>query len=116
MPEPRKVHDEAEARVLLDELELLELPLVDLCRERGISARSLNCWRRNLARRDRSTAPAAPAAPAAPLRFVELVRPAPAPRPPAAGYRLVVGDVAIEVPADFDPPALTRLLAAVRAC
>jgi hypothetical protein len=82
--QPRKVRDEAEARALLDELDHARVPLVDLCRARGLDARSLACWRRNLQRR-------APE----PLRFVELVT-ALAP-PPAARYRLAVGDVAIEL-------------------
>ena len=101
--QPRKIRDEAEARALLDELDHARIPLVDLCRARGLDARSLSCWRRNLQRR-------APE----PLRFVELVT-APAP-PPAARYRLTVGDVAIELSDDFHPHTLARLLAAVRGC
>ena len=101
--QPRKIRDEAEARALLDELDHARVPLVDLCRARGLDARSLACWRRNLQRR-------APE----PLRFVELVT-APAP-PPAARYRLTVGDVAIELSDDFHPHTLARLLAAVRGC
>jgi len=101
--QPRKIRDEAEARALLDELDHARVPLVDLCRARGLDARSLSCWRRNLQRR-------APE----PLRFVELVT-APAP-PPAARYRLTVGDVAIELSDDFHPHTLARLLAAVRGC
>ena len=101
--QPRKIRDEAEARALLDELDHARVPLVDLCRARGLDARSLACWRRNLQRR-------APE----PLRFVELVT-APAP-PPAARYRLTLGDVAIELSDDFHPHTLARLLAAVRGC
>ena len=101
--QPRKIRDEAEARALLDELDHARVPLVDLCRARGLDARSLACWRRNLQRR-------APE----PLRFVELVT-APAP-PPAARYRLTVGDVAIELSDDFHPHTLARILAAVRGC
>jgi hypothetical protein len=101
--QPRKIRDEAEARALLDELDHARVPLVDLCRARGLDARSLACWRRNLQRR-------APE----PLRFVELVT-TPAP-PPAARYRLTVGDVAIELSDDFHPHTLARILAAVRGC
>jgi hypothetical protein len=103
LPQPRKIRDEAEARALLDELDHARVPLVDLCRARGLDARSLSCWRRNLQRR-------APE----PLRFVELVT-APAP-PPAARYRLTVGDVAIELSDDFHLHTLARILAAVRGC
>ena len=105
-PQPRKIRDEAEARALLDELDHARVPLVDLCRARGLDARSLACWRRNLQRR-------APE----PLRFVELVTaPAPPAPSPAAHYRLTVGDVAIELSDDFHPHTLARILAAVRGC
>jgi hypothetical protein len=104
-PTRRKVHDEAEARVLLAELASSPESLSAFCGRLGIDGRSLACWQRNLTRRTRPTAGA--------VRLVELVASSPQRR---AVYRVLVGDVAVEVEDDFVADTLVRLLDAVRAC
>jgi hypothetical protein len=78
-------------------------------REHGIDGRSLNAWRMNLSgsRPSETTSEPAP-------RVVELV-PGPA---PSGEPRFVVhvGEVSIEVPAEFHDETLVRLIRALRAC
>lgn len=64
-------------------------------RREGLNEVTLGAWKRRLAQEDRPT-------------FVELVQPR-----VSAGFRLEVGGVAVQVPQDFDPEALRRLLAVV---
>lgn len=99
----RKVRDEPEAERLLLELDETGQELVAFCRARGIDGRSLGCWRRNLERRGRSFGG---------VRLLELTPRESSP----AWYRVVVGDVAVEVEDDFRDDTLRRLLAVVRSC
>lgn len=103
----RKVHDHDDAEELLDEWEASGLEFRTFCARSGVDGRSLQCWRQNLGRRQAS---------AALPHVVELVRPGrPAPKG-AATYRVVVGDVAVEVGDAFREDTLARLLAVVARC
>lgn len=108
----RKVRDQAEARELLDRLLDSNMKLPEFCAEHGIDGRSLNCWRRNLARRRH--ADAAPAPGPQRLRLVEVLPSTPP--GPSPTYRVVVGSVVIELDHHFDEHDLTRLLRAVTRC
>lgn len=99
----RKVQDEDDAWELLDAWEASGLELRDFCERRGIDGRSLNCWRLNLRPRE----------PAPTLRLLEVVGPQPTRK---AEYRVVVGDVVVQVDDDFCDATLTRLLRVVAAC
>lgn len=95
----RKVRDNADARELLREWQHSDLELSDFCEGRGVDGRSLNCWRINLGVRRRSSHGA--------LRLVEVVG-----TPPArhAAYRVILGDVVVQVDDDFRDDTLARLL------
>jgi len=99
----------------------------DFAKEIGRSTRSLSYWKTRFAREGTPRVPAAPPTPPAPRR------PAPAPAPafvpvrvqtqaaaarradPGTGFALTLRDGArLEVPADFEGPALQRLVAALR--
>lgn len=103
----RKVRDREEAVRLLEEHATGTQTLRAFCAARHIDARSLHCWKLNLAR-PRSRGSHGPA-----LRLVELVA---KPPPAARGYLLHVGDVTIEVGDDFDDGHVARLIALARAC
>ncbi len=113
----RKVNDREEAQHLVAELAASGDQLSPFCRRRGIDARSLNCWQRNLSRGYASAA-AIPR----PMRIVELVTAsaahasAPAPSTPRPRYRMAVNDVTIEVNDDFADQTVARLLELVRSC
>lgn len=100
----RKVRDEAEARSAMDAVAASGLPRPVWARRHGISPRSLNAWRLNLARR-RATTPS--------LRLVEIT---PLAGPAAPTYSLRVGDVQLEVGDDFSEDTLRRLLGVLRSC
>jgi len=104
----RKVVDHNDAEELLDEWEGSGMEFRAFCARVGVDGRSLQCWRQNLGRRD---------PPAASPRLVELVRPVIGGEPrPAATYRVVVGDIAVEVGDAFRDDTLARLLAVVVRC
>ncbi len=107
----RKVRDEQEARVLLEELRSSGLGMVEFCARAGVDGRSLNCWRFNLERKGAGDVGVTP--PPAAMRFLEVV----GVQPPArrAVYRLRLSRVVIEVNDDFDEDALGRLLSVVSA-
>lgn len=105
---PRKVRDAQEARSLLEEAARRRVPRAVLARQVGIDPRSLNAWRVNLARREARGRPQGEPA----LRLVELVSEVQAAHPMV----VTCGPFAIEVPADFDEAALTRLLRLVASC
>lgn len=100
----RRVVDEDDACELLDAWAASGLEFRTFCGQRGVDGRSLQCWRVNLRRGQRSEAP---------VRLVELRMSAPSAR---ASYRVVLGDVAIEVDDAFREDTLVRLLAAVGGC
>jgi len=109
----RKVRDQAEARELLFRLSDSNMDLPEFCARHGIDGRSLNCWRRNLERRENpDIAPLTH--PAQRLRLVEVL-PATTPRPPAT-YRVHVGDVVVELDDGFDEGTLACLLRVVTRC
>lgn len=103
--EPRKVIGRDEALALLSELASTGESLVQFSRRRSVDARSLRCWKLNLtrgARRPQSE----------PLRLMEVTLPPASP----SRYRVLVGDLAVEIADDFQEATLARLLAVVRSC
>jgi len=76
-------------------------------RHNGIDPRSLNAWRLNLARSRPVPSPCSP-------RLVELVPSVPLDEP--ARYRVLCGQMAVEVDDRFDEDVLRRLLAVVASC
>lgn len=101
----RKIESEREARRCLKSASAAGLTAGAWAREHGIDRRSLNAWRINLSR---STVEHES------LRLVELV-PAAVERGESR-YVVRVGELAIEVDADFDDATLVRLVRALRSC
>lgn len=108
----RRVRNEAEARACLDAAASSGLGLRDWARQHGFDGRSVHAWGLNLARRGTVTRASGPA-PVPNPRFVELFT---TPVQPAPVYLVHVGDLRIEVPANFDAEVLRRLVGAVAAC
>lgn len=108
----RKVRDEVEARRFLDAVACSGLERADWARQHGIDARSLNAWRLVVARKDGQGR--GRRASSGSLEFLELV---PTPLSPArpAVLGLHLGDILLEVPADFDDDHLRRVLQVVLA-
>jgi hypothetical protein len=103
--EPRKVIGRDDALALLSELASTGESLVQFSRRRSVDARSLRCWKLNLTRgtgRPKGE----------PLRLMEVTLPPARP----ARYRVLVGDLAVEIADDFEEATLARLLAVVRSC
>lgn len=108
----RKVRDEAEARRLLDAVSRSGLGRAVWARQHGINARSLNAWRLVIDKKDRKAG--SRRGPSPELTFLELV-PTASGTPSALALSVHVGDVRIEVPADFAEDHLRRTLQAVLA-
>lgn len=108
----RRVRDEAEARACLAAVGTSGLSPREWARINGFDGRSLQAWRPNLARRaSASTLPPAP--PKLAPRLVELL---PRPSEVAPVYVIHVGELRVEVRADFDDDVLRRLVHAVASC
>jgi hypothetical protein len=114
----RKIRDEKEARRCIAAARAAG-NLGQWARAHGYDGRSLHAWAMNLGR-----GPAAKASPRraahthnaneSVLALVELI---PSPSPTPTGRVVVqLGDFRIELGPDFDPAALQRLLAVLRAC
>jgi transposase-like protein len=104
--ELRKVRDESEARAAMSAVAASGLPRRAWARQHGISPRSLNAWRLNLARRERGATPS--------LRVVEVT-----PLPASASssiYAVHIADVRIELDDTFREDTLQRLLRVLRTC
>jgi hypothetical protein len=119
MNEQRKIVDEHEARRCLAAAQVAGGDLARWARENGISGRSLNAWRLNLARR--GTTLVRPAARSSTVLAVgpgaALVELIPVPKPAAASrYAVRLGDACVEFGDDFDPCTLRRVLEVLRAC
>ena len=97
----RKIRNEEEARNALEALAMSGLSRTAFARANGLDGRSLHCWERNLGRRGGS------------VRFVELIG---EPMEVDRVYRLVIGDVTIEVTDDFDEDSLVRLVRVAQRC
>jgi len=99
----RKVADQREAELLLREWRSGHEKFPDFCADRGVDGRSLRCWRINL---DRRHAPA--------VRLVEVT-----PRAVVAvrsTYRVIVGEMTVELDDAFREDTLARLLEVVGRC
>lgn len=109
----RRVRDEAEARACLDAVGASGLSPREWARNNGFDGRSLQAWRLNLARRASASTLRRTAPPKLAPRLVELL-----PRPAAVApvYVIQVGELRVEVRADFDVDVLRRLVHAVAAC
>lgn len=108
----RKVVDRDDAERLLDEWELCAEELPAFCARLGVDGRSLHCWALNLGRVPREERRSE-------VGLVELaVRGAVSAGAPAgaAVYRVVVGDLAVEVDDAFREDTLARLLRVVARC
>lgn len=101
----RKVRDRAEAAELLAAWESSDERISDWCAARGINWYSLNAY---LGRR------AVPSS--TEVEFVELAVARPAATEAAGHYRIVVGDIDVEVDDHFREDTLFRLLQVVAAC
>ena len=108
----RKVRDESEARRLLEAGARSGLERAAWARQHGIDARSLNAWRLVIAKKDGQARPRTESPSS--LDFLELVPTPPAERP-AVPLGVHVGDVRVDVPADFDDDHLQRVLQVVLA-
>lgn len=108
----RKVADAAEARSLLMAWSASGEAMGRFCEARGINRRSLNIWRVNLARwgEEPATEP-----PRTALDLVELVA-ASSRASEETRYRLVVGDVVLELDDRFRDETVLRLLRLARQC
>jgi hypothetical protein len=119
MAKRRKIRDEEDARACLKAAEEAGGDVRAWARAAGVDGRSLNTWRMNIARRDKSGTRRAGTASSlagrsAPLQLVELV-PAP-PLCPRARYVLRVGDVELELDDGFRDETLRRLVGVLRSC
>lgn len=105
----RRIFNEQDARRCLTAARSSRGGLAAWARAHGVDGRSLNAWRVNLERRGlvrvRAAAP----------KLVELVpvEPHVAPRAP---YVLHVGNVQLQVFADFDESSLRRLIGLLESC
>lgn len=100
----RKVRDENEARSILMDAESRNLEPGDVASERGVDRRSLQAWRMTLKRAGRVPEQAG---------MVELVT---FPTAEPTVYRVLVGDMAVELDDQFQEGTLRRLLGVLRAC
>lgn len=108
----RKVLDRDDAERLLDAWDGSTGDLPEFCARVGVDGRSLHCWALNLGRLPRPREKQRPSA----VGLVELaVRGAPA-TAPLGLYRVVVGDLAVEVDDGFREDTLARLLRVVARC
>lgn len=101
----RKVADQEEAEGLLNEWQDGDLEFLDFCADRGVDGRSLRCWRMNLDRRGARSNP---------VRLVEVTPKTAA--PVRSTYRVIVGEVTVEVDDAFRGDTLLRLLDVVGRC
>ena len=103
----RKVRDARDARACLEAAARSGVARQAWAAAHGVDPRSLNAWRINLARAARPPTPS----PVSLVEYVPTARPA-----EAARYRVLCGDLAVEVGAEFDADVLRRLLAVVASC
>jgi len=111
----RKIQDENEARECIAKMKESGLTLAVWARSAGIDGRSLHAWNVNLARGESGSARRAPKA--RNVRRVKLVELVPMTAPSrCARYIVQVGQLALEVDAQFDEMTLRRLVAVLRSC
>ena len=101
----RKVRSREEALELLSALDESGQSLPAFCSERRLDGRSLHCWSRNLSKKAEAQEPEPQR-----LRLVELDLPV-----ARASYRVLPGELAIEVDDAFREDTLSRLLWVVEA-
>lgn len=103
----RKVRGARDARACLAAVAESGLSRREWARSNGVNARSLNAWRLNLARSEDGEVQGGPP---------DLVEWVPSGPRPSSRYRVLCGELAIEVEADFDAAVLRRLLDVVAGC
>ena len=111
----RKIQDELEARECIAKMKKSGLALAQWARSAGIDGRSLHAWNVNLARGGSgSTHKTRQALAVRRVKLVELVPMAAPSR--SARYIVRVGQLALEIDAQFDGATLRRLIAVLRSC
>lgn len=111
----RKIQDEAEARECIAKMKKSGLTLGKWARSAGIDGRSLHAWNVNLARG--GSAPPPKTRHALAVRHPKLVELVPMSVPSRSGrYVVRVGQLALEVDAQFDGATLRRLIAVLQSC
>ena len=102
----RKVLDRADAEDLLHDWAGSGLEFRDFCTRERVDGRSLRCWRTNLRRRSSRDSG---------VQLVELTL-SQTLSSARAVYRVLVGDVVVEVDDGFREDTLSRLLGVVARC
>ncbi len=110
----RKIQDENDARECIARMKKSGLALAKWARSAGIDGRSLHAWNVNLARG--GTGSPQKTRQALAVRRVKLVELVPMAASRVARYVVRVGQLAVEVDAQFDPATLRRLIAVLRSC
>ncbi len=111
----RKIQGEIEARECIAKAKKSGLTLAQWARSVGIDGRSLRAWNMNLSRgASNSSHKTRQALAVRGVNLVELVPMAATSR--AARYLVQVGQLALEVDAQFDEATLRRLIAVLRSC
>lgn len=111
----RKIQDENEARECIAKMKESGLTLAGWARSARIDGRSLHAWNVNLARGNVGAPRRAPAARnVRRVKLVELLPMAVSSR--TARYIVQVGQLTLEVDAQFDEMTLRRLVAVLRSC
>lgn len=102
----RRVVDESDAVELLDAWEDSGIDLPTFCERRGVDGRSMRHWAGKLGRDQVDAAVSG-------VRLLELTVPPPAAR---SIYRVVVGEIVIEVDDTFRDDTLVRIIDLVSGC
>ena len=111
----RKIQDEEEAKECIARMKKSGLTLSKWARSEGIDGRSLHAWNVNLARGGGGSPHKTRQALA--VRRVKLVELVPMAAPSrSARYVVRVGQLGLEVDAQFDGATLRRLIGVLRSC
>jgi len=111
----RKIQDETEAREHIAKMRESGLTLTAWARSAGIDGRSLHAWNVNLSRRDSNASrKTTKVRKAREIKLVELVPMSSVAR--STRYIVQVGQLAIDVDAQFEETTLRRLIGVLRSC
>ena len=110
----RKIQDENDARECISKMQKSGLALAQWARSAGIDGRSLHAWNVNFARGGSGSPHKTRQALA--VRRVKLVELVPMAASRSARYVVRVGQLAVEVDAQFDSVTLRQLIAVLRSC
>ncbi|MGE5783319.1 MAG: IS66 family insertion sequence element accessory protein TnpA [Myxococcales bacterium] len=110
----RKIQDETEAREHIAKMRESGLTLAAWARSAGIDGRSLHAWNVNLSRGDSGAARTTTVRKTREVKLVELVPMSTGAR--SARYTVRLGQLAVEVNAQFEEATLHRLIGMLRSC